>query len=50
MFEYQVTFLEFGCSNSTYYNCTWLPNNYSGFFLPGHYTDNTFLILIWCGA
>ena len=32
MFEYQVNFIKLGCSNSAYYNCTWLTNNYSGFF------------------
>ena len=31
-FEYEVTFLEFGCSNSTHYSSTWLPNDYFRFF------------------
>ena len=25
MFEYNVTFLVFSCSNNAYSNCTWLP-------------------------
>ena len=47
MFEYKLTFLEFGCSNSTYYNCSWLRNDYLVSFY-SDYTDNIFQMLICC--
>ena len=47
MFEYKLTFLEFGCSNSTYYNCSWLHNDYLVSFY-SDYTDNIFQMLICC--
>ena len=28
--QHKVKFIEFGCLNNPYYNCTWLPNDYLG--------------------